>query len=241
MATIFTTSVIRGIDQIRQDRKRLSPWWWLYLPLLTLALLAAAHYYAPQWTMTWLRSEYGAIERAQFFLIAISSVLAFRMLTLPAVRHSQWLRIWVMCAAVGAFYVAGEEISWGQHIFGWSTPEVFGRVNDQNETNLHNISLWFNYVPHRILELGVAIGGIILPLAALRRPAIRQTRVAIVVPSLICLPCAVIVVTIRLAKVVQVHLLGGEFFLSASPGENEELFLYAFILLYLVDLRGRLT
>ncbi len=31
-----------------------------------------------------------------------------------------------------------EEISWGQRIFGWSTPLILEKVNYQNEINIHN-------------------------------------------------------------------------------------------------------
>lgn len=41
------------------------------------------------------------------------------------------------------FLVAfGEEISWGQRIFGWSTPESLARVNYQQETNIHNLDFF---------------------------------------------------------------------------------------------------
>jgi hypothetical protein len=41
------------------------------------------------------------------------------------------------------FFVAfGEEISWGQRIFGWSTPESLAKVNYQQETNLHNLDFF---------------------------------------------------------------------------------------------------
>lgn len=32
-----------------------------------------------------------------------------------------------------------EEISWGQRIFGWETPDWMTKINSQNETNIHNI------------------------------------------------------------------------------------------------------
>lgn len=35
---------------------------------------------------------------------------------------------------------AGEEISWGQRIFGWGTPEYFQSSNIQAETNFHNLN-----------------------------------------------------------------------------------------------------
>lgn len=37
------------------------------------------------------------------------------------------------------FFAAGEEISWGQRIFGWESSEYFVENNHQAETNLHNM------------------------------------------------------------------------------------------------------
>lgn len=36
--------------------------------------------------------------------------------------------------------MALEEISYGQHVFHWQTPEYFSSINLQGETNLHNLS-----------------------------------------------------------------------------------------------------
>jgi hypothetical protein len=38
----------------------------------------------------------------------------------------------------------GEEISWGQRIFNFKTPELFREINVQHEFNIHNIEM-FNY------------------------------------------------------------------------------------------------
>lgn len=41
------------------------------------------------------------------------------------------------------FFVGfGEEISWGQRIFGWGTPESIAQKNIQGETNLHNLDVF---------------------------------------------------------------------------------------------------
>jgi hypothetical protein len=42
--------------------------------------------------------------------------------------------------ALGMVFVAGEEISWGQRIFGWGTPRDLDKINAQDETTVHNIS-----------------------------------------------------------------------------------------------------
>jgi len=41
--------------------------------------------------------------------------------------------------ALFTFLCGGEEISWGQRIFNFDSPEVFKQLNIQNETNLHDI------------------------------------------------------------------------------------------------------
>jgi 3-phytase len=41
--------------------------------------------------------------------------------------------------ALGCVFVVGEEISWGQRIFGLATPEALNAVNEQGEVNVHNI------------------------------------------------------------------------------------------------------
>jgi len=45
------------------------------------------------------------------------------------------------------FVLGGEEISWGQRIFGWGTPEFFSG-NVQHETNLHNLIPWKDLVSY---------------------------------------------------------------------------------------------
>ncbi len=42
-------------------------------------------------------------------------------------------------AACGFFLLAGEEISWGQRVFGLATPAELERMNGQGELNVHNL------------------------------------------------------------------------------------------------------
>lgn len=48
--------------------------------------------------------------------------------------------IFFLLLALLFFFGAGEEISWGQRIFGWSTPDAYGKINLQHETNIHNLA-----------------------------------------------------------------------------------------------------
>ncbi len=37
-------------------------------------------------------------------------------------------------------FAAGEEVSWGQRVFGFATPDLLASVNEQNQFNVHNIA-----------------------------------------------------------------------------------------------------
>lgn len=54
---------------------------------------------------------------------------------------------WIFLIAMIAFlFIAGEEISWGQRIIGFSTPEEIAQNNTQFEFNVHNNKTVFRYV-----------------------------------------------------------------------------------------------
>jgi hypothetical protein len=211
---------------------------WLVLPLASALVLAAIEIWYPRWAVVWIHSENGALEMIHFLMMLGAAILALRILAMPHLYGSPWLALWAAIAALGSLYVAGEEISWGQNLFGWLTPEFWRAINDQGETNLHNVSSWLDQKPRALLEAGVIVGGILLPLLALRYPRIRQGRFGLIVPPLACWPSAV------LAEVTYRFDLAGDFWGKSSPfgreSEVQELFFYFFILLYLVVFRRRL-
>ena len=59
-----------------------------------------------------------------------------------------------MCIyTLGIIYFFLEEVSWGQHYLNWETFEIFKVLNNQGETNIHNISNLFDQLPRSILTL----------------------------------------------------------------------------------------
>lgn len=50
--------------------------------------------------------------------------------------------IWYFGLLAISFIAAGEEISWGQRLFGYETPTTIARSNLQGEMNLHNLKLF---------------------------------------------------------------------------------------------------
>jgi hypothetical protein len=70
---------------------------------------------------------------AAFFLL-ISSPRRFPWKKSGPLQSLPYLLMLLFCVVCG-----GEEISWGQRILGFKTPELMTAINLQNETNVHNI------------------------------------------------------------------------------------------------------
>lgn len=73
---------------------------------------------------------------AAFLLLAALALLAV------AVRPQPWFptRALYLLTAAGFLFLAGEEISFGQRLLGFASPEFFAVSNDEGEVNLHNLS-----------------------------------------------------------------------------------------------------
>jgi hypothetical protein len=138
----------------------LAAWLLLILPLLAVVglVLTVPH---PR-LYHFLVDEDHVFEWSQFLAIVTASI-AFALTarrTLQLGRRG--LAVLFLLVAVGAFVVAGEEISWGQRIFGFLTPDALKDVNHQGEANVHNISTLqpvFN-----LGELFVGLYGFAVPL-----------------------------------------------------------------------------
>lgn len=90
--------------------------------------------------------------------------------------------------AVGAFFITGEEISWGQRIFGFETPEGLEDINNQGESNIHNIGSTLKLL--NLIVMAVAAGALLLPLArwTVWRDRARTLPGYLFVPPLALLP-----------------------------------------------------
>ena len=83
-----------------------------------------------------------------------------------------------MLLALFCLGVAGEEISWGQRLFGFKPPDVFLERNYQQELNLHNVlmkdtGLGFA-LASKHLVMAIALGyGLLWPLLVRLSPLRR--------------------------------------------------------------------
>ncbi|MEZ4940047.1 MAG: hypothetical protein R3D58_04215 [Saprospiraceae bacterium] len=99
--------------------------------------------------------EDGLLENATA-LFAFSSGIIFLYLVRYFNKPVQKFYLYAFGAATILF--AGEEISWGQRIFGWETPAYLMEKNIQQESNLHN--LFNNYFDGAYLLLTGALATI---------------------------------------------------------------------------------
>lgn len=96
-------------------------------------------------------SENGLVELLQVFFLLISIILFFNFLKKNFNYLNLNLKALKLLYLLGILYYFFEEISWGQHFFGWQTTEFFSKINTQNETNFHNTSSVFNELPRNLL------------------------------------------------------------------------------------------
>jgi hypothetical protein len=74
------------------------------------------------------------------YLTALLAIGAAVLLLIGLPRSDRPSRILASLVAIAAILFAGEEISWGQRIFGFESTGIFATANSQGETNLHNFS-----------------------------------------------------------------------------------------------------
>lgn len=91
-------------------------------------------------------------------------------------------------------FVAGEEMSWGQRLIGYSPPEFFLANNFQQELTLHNLSQ--SVQPGSFLMLALAGYGVLLPLAQAESLRRVLRRVGATPPPLALVPWFVVAIVL---------------------------------------------
>jgi hypothetical protein len=125
-----------------------------YIPI-AVALLMLASYFVDPRIVTWLGREDRVFEWASFVLFAAGGILALVNATRLFRSGRRWYGLIYIGAGLLFLFVAGEEISWGQRVFGWQTPQEIAEINRQGETNLHNMPISaFQYGPLLVCAYG---------------------------------------------------------------------------------------
>jgi hypothetical protein len=174
--------------------------------------------------------EDGPMEQFTAYSFFLASVIAFWVV---------WKRGFTLRSSflvlMGAFFfvAAGEEISWGQRIFEWDSPEVMLKYNVQGETNIHNM---FGYLADHLFIAGAFVFGGLLPLVCARWPALLRllSRLGVPVGSV---GLAVGVVFASLIHDWTIGRLGGPWIGFRSAEMREALIGLSFLLLMIETLR----
>ena len=208
----------------------------MYLGLPLLVILLPLVWYAITGKYSVFKGEAGIIENMTVLFLVVA--IGFCVASLSRVHRlelSGFLMAWLFIIILGAAYFALEEISYGQHMFGWGTAETWKELNDQDETNLHNVHALFDQVPRALLTLGILIGGVLLPLYRHFRgiKLDESSRFYWQWPTLDCVTIGLLVILIRpILSVIETDAI--------NTGEMKENLFALFILLYCVSIHSRL-
>jgi hypothetical protein len=98
-----------------------------------------------------LSGEDKFFENLTFFIYMIGAAFfiqsAHRLWGIKKKTLLTWMVIiYVLLGAIGYTGIAGEEISWGQRVLGFDTPQEYRENNSQGEFNLHNNEKIFNKI-----------------------------------------------------------------------------------------------
>ncbi len=208
---------------------------WLWIPIVALCLQVCIEIMFSKDVLAVMHSENGPHELLQFLVLLFAFCVAVSTLMRVEVRKNLWLCVWFFIASLCCFYVAAEEVSWGQHFMQWSTPEYWSHINDQQETNLHNTSSWLDQKPRLLLEIGVVVGGILIPLLLKFSPSLLPERFSLIYPSV----CLSVTAGIFLFLKIMDKLEAFDVLVFERGSEVQELYLFYFVLLYLIMLRKK--
>jgi hypothetical protein len=110
-----------------------------------------------------LTAEDGPVEWASALLLlaaalAAAGVLAKKLAKAGIAGRSLLLLAAPLSLAIFSGFVAMEEISWGQRLFGWTTPDWMMVRNQQGESNLHNFDTSISEVIYHGMLVLVIVG-----------------------------------------------------------------------------------
>lgn len=111
----------------------------IYLGLLATCAVCLATRYGHPTLLYRVTREDGPVEWASVMALLGLSLLVGRRLRSASSRLPRLGRLSGWCLVIAALLAAGEEVSWGQRLFGFQTGETMRAINLQRETNLHNL------------------------------------------------------------------------------------------------------
>ncbi len=141
------------------------------LPLLCILLIWSIYFWVPEFYFKYVLEERHREFQIIELITVVCAIWGGGLMVMGTWKL--WMKNWVWAAAVvgvmalATLFFAGEEISWGQSYWGWSTP-TWWRNNISWETNLHNSRISLE-VFHGLAGLFQITMFVILPLIWMMR------------------------------------------------------------------------
>lgn len=142
---------------------------------------------SPDWHGRYIQGEDRTVEWITFSGFAGALLLALSLLQWRS-RLGRIGRLYVIGIALFCLMCAGEEISWGQRLIGFQTPDRIATANEQKEFNLHNLELEHIH-PKDLVSWSLKVFGVILPLVVLLRGRRTDSGAEYYLPPPFLIPC----------------------------------------------------
>jgi len=137
----------------------LNIWEWLILAFITVVtVIGFVWSYLDHATFKQtMVVEDGFTEWATVVAFLIILVISVRRVWLLRASRTTTFLVMTALLALLSFFIAGEEISWGQRFVGVDSPDFFAQHNAQGETNLHNLVVYGVKINKLVFGKGVGI------------------------------------------------------------------------------------
>jgi hypothetical protein len=162
-----------------------------------------------------LTHEDGIVEWITFLFLFVSGLLALSLAPSLKKRSDRYF-IFFLLFGIGFILFSLEEISWGQRIFGFESPEFFLEQSDQQETNIHNVlQNEFNFKTKHVTGWILFFYGGCLPLLCLINFVEKITRILrLKIPPVSLIPSFLVGSAYMIDKPIGVEEEYGELLLS---------------------------
>jgi len=109
-----------------------------FIPIIISLIILVIRVYIPDWRSTYsiLIREDGPIEYSTVIVYLVALIVSVNILRF--FKNDKKFFVLYLIFSIGFFIIAMEEMSWGQRILDFNTPDWFPE-NRQQETNLHNL------------------------------------------------------------------------------------------------------
>jgi hypothetical protein len=141
----------------------------VYIILATTCGVALATLYGDPTLLYRLTREDGLVENITVLAMLLLAFMVGRRMVSPPAAMPKLHRLVAWALVAMALASAGEELSWGQRLFGFKTGQTMNAINLQHETNLHNLipGQLFN----GLIVFALGIGFVLIPTFWRRRPS----------------------------------------------------------------------